>query len=86
MGLISNIENLTDVLVLGWESLVKPYRKPWTALLCIAWVRTPPNLLTHLFNILSSRICHLGLFTQDALKCFVLLTLTDLRPRLPSTL
>ena len=39
--LISNIENLTDVIILGWKSCTKPYTKPWIALLCIAWVRAP---------------------------------------------
>lgn len=38
--LLSNIENLTDVVRLGWASLIKPRTRPWTALLCIAWVRS----------------------------------------------
>ena len=45
--LISNIENLTDVIILGWKSCQKPYTKPWTALLCITWVRSPSRSLAY---------------------------------------
>ena len=38
--LILNIENLTDVIILGWKSCKKPFTKPWIALLCITWVRS----------------------------------------------
>ena len=44
--LISNIENLTDVIILGWESSKKAWTKPWTTLLCIAWVRSPSDSYT----------------------------------------
>ena len=43
--LISNVENLTDVIILGWRSCKKPYTKPWIALLCITWVRSPSRSL-----------------------------------------
>ena len=44
--LISNIENLTDVIILGLESSKKAWTKPWTTLLCIAWVRSPSDSYT----------------------------------------
>ena len=44
--LISNIENLTDVIILGWKSCRKPYTKPWTAIFCITWVRSPSRFLS----------------------------------------
>ena len=37
--MIENIENLTDVFRLGWESHMKPWTKPWITLFCITWVR-----------------------------------------------
>ena len=43
--LVSNIENLTDVIILGWKSCKKPNAKPWIALLCITWVRSPSRSL-----------------------------------------
>ena len=43
--LIFNIENLTDVIVLGWESSKRAWTKPWTTLLCIAWVRSPSRFV-----------------------------------------
>lgn len=50
---ISNIENLTDVVRLAWESLKSPSRKPWTTLLCITWVSrlsqfVPTSISCHL--------------------------------------
>ena len=43
--LISNIENLTDVIILGWKSCKRPYTKPRIALLCVTWVRSPSRSL-----------------------------------------
>ena len=43
--LISNIENLTDVVRLGWESRMKPCMKPLMTLFCIVWVRSPSRII-----------------------------------------
>ena len=58
---IENIENLTDVCRLGWESHMKPCTKPWITLFCIAWVRKPlqprcalSSPLYHQFSLLES--------------------------------
>ena len=86
--LISNIENLTDVIILGWESSKKAWTKPWTTLLCIAWVRSPSDSYTT--YLIAPPRCRetsfLSLCTKITLRRSLTLTIANESRRSPSIL
>ena len=85
--LISNIENLTDVIILGWKSCKKPNTRPWTALLCITWVRNLSRSLlyfTHLRRCRQSSLVSCP--TKNSLRGALILAIADEIRRSSSTL
>ena len=85
--LISNIENLTDVIILGWKSCKKPYTKPWIALLCVTWVRSPSRSLSYFIYPQNCRQSSLvSYFTKNNLRGALILITADGIRRSSSTL
>ena len=85
--LIFNIENLTDVITLAWVSRKRPWVKPWTTIICIAWVSSCPRLIPyHICPLSYGESSHMSLATQNVWREFLPLTVADVLRRSSLTL